>query len=94
MSLFKRESKNDRIERLMLENKKLEDQIGDLTAKLNKIQQDINTTPEDCRRGPYCTACEFAKYYNVIDYNTNCIIPTYVCGKVNACKNFVEKKER
>lgn len=94
MSLFKRESKQDRIEceRLMFENKKLEDQIRDLTAKLNKIQQDINTTPEDCIRGMYCGACEFAKTYHVFTDNYCCSV-IYVCGKSETCKNFVERKE-
>lgn len=92
MSLFKAESKSDCIKRLMSENKQLETDIRILKDKLDKIQHDIDSTPEDCKRGMYCGACEFSKTYHVFDDNY-CRSVIYVCGKSEACKNFVERKE-
>lgn len=95
MSLFKAESKSQRIERLMSENKQLGREIRILKAKLDKIQQDLDATPEDCKMGIYCKACKFAKYYHIIDRNG--LYPVFttinVCGKAEVCKNFVERKE-
>lgn len=71
---------------------------GILTAKLIAMKVDLDNTPKDCTRGPWCRACEFRKCYHVYsDY----IIPgceriieeLYVCGKGNSCKNFVEARK-
>lgn len=88
----------DYINRLKDRIDKTERDNGILTAKLIAMKVDLDNTPKDCKSGPWCRACEFRKCYRVYsDY----IIPgceraielLYVCGKGNACENFVEAKK-
>lgn len=51
--------------------------------------------PEDCKKGPWCASCEYAKsYYRVnYDYFGRCHgVTDYACGKGEACKNFIQKE--
>lgn len=87
------ENKNlkSRIEELVDKNENLESKIEKLNNDLDEITSDINTTPEDCKRGEWCEACEFAKFYSITNnyhYSTKC-----TCGKAEVCKNFVERHE-
>lgn len=65
--------------------------IADLKAALRKFEVLNNATPENCKRGEWCKACEFAKEIRVpvgsFGYKTE-----YFCGKNEACSNFVQKE--
>lgn len=49
-----------------------------------------DAAPVDCKRGPWCKACEFVKpmrtYHGMISRED------YFCGKAESCKNFVQKE--
>ena len=54
-------------------------------------------TPDDCKRGEWCKACEFVNVYHVPSLYTLGYEITatsiYTCGKGESCKNFVQKSK-
>lgn len=69
-----------------------------LENKLDEISRVSDNTPEDCKRGHWCMACEFGKVYHYLesfDFSTS--IKTrnqiYVCGKAESCQHFVQKED-
>ena len=64
--------------------------ILDLEVKLKECKCLIDATPLDCKRGAWCQACEFAKKITVS--HGYCISDIYLCGKAEACSNFVQKE--
>lgn len=66
-----------------------------LKTKLEEIGKLNESIPEDCEKGPWCKACEFARtfhyneYYGLGNYETNVV---YACGKGKSCKSFVQKE--
>lgn len=78
------EVRDDRIKELYKDKERLLKQFDDLQDKLYKA-------PEDCKIGAYCAACEFGKKYTILNGNGS-FLPCktfYICGKSEACKNFV-----
>ena len=68
-----------------------------LENKLDDISKLEETIPEDCKKGPWCIACEFSKVYHYMEhynFNTNTRIRNkiYVCDKGESCNSFVQKE--
>lgn len=84
---------------------KKEDTITNLTNQNILLLQTINefrklndAMPPDCKRGPWCKACEFVKEVKVFrplePGKPACIVETlHVCGKGESCNNFVQKEK-
>lgn len=67
-----------------------------LEKDLDNITKMKDSTPEDCKRGEWCKACEFSRIYFSRVYHGGAVwrsCPTYMCGKGESCKNFVQRKE-
>lgn len=69
----------------------------DLSTKYVKLQKDIyemtrlkENTPEDCKLGPWCRGCTYAKKYEVFITTSDTVKMNY-CGKDEACKQFIQR---
>ena len=74
-------------------NRELKDKNYRISCMYDKLQKFITQedgTPEDCKRGKWCGACEFGRAYH-IGYGPDRQL-TYFCGKGKACSNFVQKQ--
>lgn len=83
--------KDDRI-------KELEADVAEKEAEINRLSQTLcdytalrDATPDDCKRGEWCKACEFVKEFRVRcgPWRTHTI---WACGKGESCPNFVQKE--
>lgn len=102
--MFGTEKLKHRILELEKELKKRDSQISkmdsclkDYIRKFEMMQNISSNTPDDCKRGEWCKACEFANVYHVpslymLDYELT-TTPIYICGKGESCKNFVQKSK-
>lgn len=82
------ESLRDRLELLTLENARLKDTVDKLTAE-------IDATPADCVRGPWCASCSFGKATAVLKGLHLMPTPTtvFTCGRADACKHHTPPME-
>lgn len=68
--------------------------LSDLENTLERVSNIEDTIPEDCKKGSWCKACEFARVFHYredaayMGYITDTV---YVCGKGESCQNFVPK---
>lgn len=64
---------------------------------VSELKKLIKNTPEDCKPGDYCKACEFGKEFKIrmTHPNSICYYDQYVtiCCKGGACSNFVKKED-
>ena len=77
--------------------------IRTLTANINELEKALlrfteleDATPEDCKRGEWCKACEFAVCRLVRVQHPNFATryhTVYMCGKGESCQHFVQRKE-
>ena len=70
-------------------------EAANLKVRLDEITSLNESIPEDCEKGPWCKACEFARtfHYNEYYYPGNFEINVlYACGKGKSCKSFVQKE--
>ncbi len=74
------------LEEKQSENLRMETVIGELT-KINK------NTPEDCKRGPWCTACAYDKKLSKYISLHKASVHTSYCGKAEACEHFQPTKQ-
>lgn len=99
MNIFNKKA----LEKLEAENKKLEkdktkliEELAELHTKLEVFEDLKETEPADCKRGPWCRACEFVKtfycrrYMPGIGYVGDEVV--YMCGKGESCKHFAQKE--
>lgn len=78
-----------------LENKRLINHNAHLVTTIENITEYVDSTPTDCVRGDWCSACEFGTQflYKEIYGVGNCSYETkYVCGKGKSCPNFIHKE--
>ena len=74
------------IEEKQSENNRMEKIISELTT--------INdNTPEDCKRGPWCTACAYDKKLSKYISIHKASVHTHYCGKAEACEQFQPTKQ-
>lgn len=76
-------------------NKNLRTQLEYAEDELRGVLELKTSIPEGCTPGEYCRACEFAKdyYYDSYVYGVHhTIIQGTLCGKGQACTNFIQKK--
>lgn len=100
LDIFNRKKIRDLEEKLIdteIERNNYRNMAISLEQKLDDIARLEETTPEDCKKGPWCVACEFGKVYHYMehyDFNTNTRIcnKIYVCGKGESCKNFIQRE--
>lgn len=75
---------------------KLRESYRDELANLKEIAEfEKHAMPEDCRKGPWCASCEFAKGYYRYEYDCwgrGRSVWDYACGKGESCKNFIQKE--
>ena len=67
--------------------------VDALDKKLEEFTRLSDGTPDDCKRGPWCGACEFSKVMH-ISYGRFGYQNVYFCGKGESCSNFIQKKEK
>ena len=97
MNIFNRkliEELKNKNQLLELENKRLVSENNRLVAKFDAITELEEAMPTDCKKGPWCKACEFSKVYHYREYdmyNRQYSLTCYVCCKGESCKQFVEK---
>ena len=84
------EFKNDDITKLNVLIHDRDEQIFKLKKMIEELTDFKDEIPEDCIRGSYCQACEFAKEYHHSKGLYARIF--YMCTKGNACSNFVQKE--
>lgn len=75
-----------------------------LDDKLFAIEKALDRTPDECRPGTWCAACEFGKEIVVPnkDRYTQCLSSNgrlqfygksiYVCNRAMSCSNFIQKE--
>ena len=95
------------LEKLEAENKKLKeekdaliDKLAEVTTKFEVMGELKESEPADCKRGPWCKACEFVKTYHYSEYipggymrpGFTTLRTAYMCGKGDSCKQFVQKE--
>lgn len=84
--------KDSIIEDLRKDKERLEKYIDRLEEDINTIQASLKNTPDDCKLGNYCGACEFGRPYRI----RNSCFTSYrlitLCGRAEACKNFVARE--
>lgn len=82
--------------RLESEKNKLISELATLKTRLEAIVEIKESEPPDCKRGPWCKACEFVKIYHYGEYIPGNGYTTYnnayMCGKGDSCKHFVQKE--
>lgn len=86
------EKKDEDIARLEQKLDEAEATISNLNSNLRSFKAVNDGTPEDCKRGSWCGACEFAK--EVVIPGKSFLGNTHVtfCGKGESCSNFVQKE--
>lgn len=87
---------NQKISELNGEVTRYKDIVKSLKSDLDSITKLKDATPEDCKQGEWCKACEFVKVYLSRSYFSDGLwrtTPRYICGKGESCKNFVQCKE-
>lgn len=87
----------EKLARAQMESNKYRNMAAHLEYRLDGISRVSDNTPEDCKRGHWCAACEFGKVYHYLEsYDFSMGIKTrnqiYVCGKGESCKNFIQKE--
>ena len=99
MGLFKKADEiaylRNKIESLTDEYLKLDKENDILRGKLRAIQDLVDSTPSDCTPGKWCAACEFSRCFHLPShsiYSLNKDNVIYVCGKNEACKNFLQRE--
>ena len=99
MGLFKKADEiaylRNKIESLTDECLKLDKENNILRGKLRAIQDLVDSTPSDCTPGKWCAACEFSRCFHLPShsiYSLNKDNVIYVCGKNEACKNFLQRE--
>lgn len=66
----------------------LEGTVNSYDRKFEKIADLKDSTPADCKRGPWCKTCQFVRpFFNPLGGPT-----IYVCGKSESCSNYVQKE--
>ena len=93
--MFNRKLKEE-IERLKEENEKKDRHISILREKLRVIEEYDSKMPADCVYGDYCEVCGFAKVFHIPNnypFASSYGDVLFVCGKGEACPNFVKKPD-
>lgn len=64
--------------------------IDELEAKLEEFRKLDDATPNDCKRGRWCSSCKFRReMFEKIGCNWRTV---YFCGKAKSCSNFVQEE--
>ena len=68
-------------------------EIDHLNSYIYQINSDLDSVPEDCKQGLYCSSCAFAEKRTVLisvipGIDTHRALTHYVCKKGNVCKNY------
>lgn len=79
------------IARLHVEAEEREEYITNLTEHLDRMESALEHTPNDCKVGEWCHACEFGKAYTIGTRNGFLVRTIYLCDKASACQNFVQR---
>ena len=80
------------IDRLKREKRGLEDLVANHEYKIEHMTKLNDSTPSDCKRGEWCAACALSRVVYIRCRYSGDLEPIYLCGKGEACANFVEKK--
>ena len=86
--------KNNKVRELLKEAEDREEYIKSLEEAIEKLTECNNNVPKGCKEGEWCQACEFVRHYRVPKRHWTGYEEYYFCGKKEACKNFVERKDR
>lgn len=90
------EELKDKNAKLEKEKDRLIEDLAELTTKFEEMGKLEASEPPDCKRGPWCRACEFVKTYHCKDYYSGLFsgitMTGYMCGKGESCKHFVQKE--
>lgn len=99
-NLKKVEDLESDIRGLQHENESLRAALYEAEMHIKKLLDARDNTPTDCKPGPYCAGCNFAKEYRYVcnvggrkswtGYNSR--YSGFVCGKGSICKNFIQKE--
>lgn len=79
------------LNRKELELAEKEKLLNDAKRIIQEYWELDDATPEDCKRGTWCEACEFATNIRV-DNIFGSFRKVYFCGKGESCKNFIQKE--
>ena len=79
-------------EDLYRKDKRHEDETVRLEREILKLSQLADGTPEGCKRGEWCAACSFGVRTETY-VNPYFRVPTYRCGKAEACPGFARKEK-
>ena len=73
------------------ENKNLKRDLDKAIRAFEDLSCFLENIPSDCKLGPWCQGCQYAKkYIRHLEEVDN--IEAFYCGKNEACKNFVQIK--
>lgn len=100
LDIFNRKKVRELEERLInaeTERNKYRNMAVHLENRLDNISKINETIPEDCKKGPWCAACEFGKAYSYMahyDFGVrNGVTETfYGCRKGESCQHFIQKE--
>lgn len=85
---------------LELEKDRLINKLATLQTKFEQMGELKDSEPPDCKRGPWCKACEFVETYHYNEYipgghwspGFTTLRTAYMCTKGESCKHFVQKE--
>lgn len=97
--IFGRKTKLRKVSDLVSQIREKDERIEELESEITRLSDRMRAffaaedgTPDDCKRGEWCKACEFHKALHIPHghwgYDT-----VYFCGKGDSCPNFVQKEE-
>lgn len=92
-------TKKRRIEELENEKAHLERKISSLEkalsnweAKFDEINTTMHSTPENCKPGPWCSACKFGRMFVRSSYYGHDFEKLFLCNRAGACSEFIQKE--
>lgn len=100
LDIFNKHKVRELEERLLnaeMERNRYRNMAIHLENRLDDISKFDETIPEDCKKGPWCAACEFGKAFHYMahyDFGVHSGVTKtfYGCGKGESCKNFIQKE--
>ena len=100
LDIFNKHKVRELEERLLnteMERNRYRNMAIHLENRLDDISRLGESIPEDCKKGPWCAACEFGKVFPYMahyDFEVHSGVTKkyYGCGKGESCQHFVQKE--
>ena len=83
----------DRESMLRHQVENLERVLDRSVKSFDELKDLMKNAPEDCKMGPWCQGCQYAKeYVRYLGHNHGSVDAVY-CGKNEACQHFAQRED-